>query len=129
MSVVQDCNQVASPFAIIDGIFTDIESLTIERKHSGKKFSVVKIEIVARDKKRISKIKDVLTTTCYSIKKLDDPIFIFTEQMVHAGTMDNKLRVEIENIAGSGTPVLSVSFRTDKMVSTGSITEARKAIP
>jgi len=128
MSVVQDCNQVAVPFAIIDGIFTDIESLTIERKHSRKEFSVVTIEFVTRDKKRISKIKDVLTTTCYSIKKIDDPIFIFTEQMVHAGTMDNKLRVEIENIAGSGTPVLSVSFRTDKMVSTDSITEAREAI-
>jgi hypothetical protein len=59
---------------------------------------------------------------------MDDPIFIFTEQMVHAGTIDNKLRVEIENIAGSGPSVLSASFRTDKMVSADSITEAREAI-
>jgi len=116
------------PFAIIDGIFTDIESVSIERKHREKKFSVVKIEIVSRDEKRISEIKDLLTSACYSVKKMDDPIFIITEQMVHAGTIDNKLCVEIENIAGSGTTVLSASFLTDTMVSTDSITEAREAI-
>jgi len=128
MSVVQDCNQFASPFAIIDGIFTDLYSVLIDKSTREGSFSVVEIEFVTRDKKRILKIKDVLITACYSIKKIDEPIFIFTEKMVHAVTVDNKLRVEIENIAGSGTTVLSASFLTDTMVSTDSITEAREAI-
>lgn len=128
MSVAQDCNQAAFPFAIIDGIFTDLYSVLIDKSTREGSFSVVEIEIVLRDNERVSKIKNALTTTCYSIKKIDDPMFIFKGQMVDAVTIDNKLRVEIENIANSEPSILSVSFQTDTIVSADSITEAREAI-